>query len=108
MRMCIFCGTPALYDQTECSGCGYDLNQKPEWSQSVEEANNLHWLAQAQRRLVLPIEQSDEIPFLAIEYSWKVLNRFDNAIQVPKVDDAETGKNVNQPLQKEFLICLIL
>lgn len=86
-----------------CIACGYDLERKLEWTPDVEEANNLHWLAQAQRRLVLPIESTEYIPFLSFEYSWKVLNRLYNSIPIPKVFDPEKGKNRERNAQEKIL-----
>jgi len=92
MRICSSCGDAVEDDWACCMNCGHDLGNKKEWNERIEEANNLHWLAQAQRRLEWPIELSDEIPFLAVEYSWKVVNRLYNFIPSEKVLNSDSGK----------------
>ena len=40
----------------------------------------------------MPMEPTEEIPFLAFEYAWKVVNRLYNSLSIPKVRDQKTGK----------------
>jgi hypothetical protein len=97
MHLCEYCETPTEADWDYCSQCGCNLwlqaSRFPrQWTDTVPESKSLHWLAQAQRRLVMPIEPTEEIPFLAFEYAWKVVNRLYNSLSIPKVLIPETGK----------------
>jgi hypothetical protein len=98
MRRCEFCGQPLEDDDRYCPICQVNLwLQKNHfmhpWSEGVVEANNIHWLAQCQRRLLFPIEPTEEVSFAAFEYGWKVLNRLYNELTIPKVLlDAVSGK----------------
>ena len=88
MLICERCGETSNSDDNFCLSCGRDLSLKAEWTREVAEANNIHWLAQCQRRLFSPIDESEEVPFVAFEYGWKALN---SAVQ-PAFDTESTNK----------------
>jgi hypothetical protein len=92
MKRCTLCGNTMEDSWGCCMVCRTDVANMIEWNEGLEQADNLHWLARAQRRIEIPIESSDEIPFLAIEYSWKVLNRLYGSLPVEKIRDPKTGK----------------
>jgi hypothetical protein len=102
MLVCERCGEAFSPDDILCMNCGRDLSLKAEWTREVAEANNIHWLAQCQRRLFSPIDESEEVPFVAFEYGWKALNRLYNQLSIPKVV-TEDGK-VRERNAKECLL----
>ncbi len=110
MPSCRNCGEDVEDDWHYCMSCGCSLwlwrNFRLEWSPSVAESNNIHWLAQAQRRLVLPIESTEEVPFLAFEYAWKVINGLYNSVPVPKILVSESGKT-REATAKESVLYLL-
>jgi hypothetical protein len=111
MRSCENCGTEVLADDNFCFVCGDDLQLQvndagPLWTASIEEAACFHWLAQCQRRLRFPIDTTEEIPYVAFEYGWKVVNRLYNQLKVPKQTDPQTGKK-RKATAKESLVYLL-
>jgi hypothetical protein len=96
MGICERCAEP-VEDDDFCCMCGCYLwlqesHFKAPWSEGVVEANNIHWLAQCQRRLEFPVEGTEEKSFAAFEYAWKVINRLYNELTIPKVLDADSMK----------------
>jgi hypothetical protein len=83
-------------------GCGCDLSIQVEWDREIKEANNIHWLAQCQRRLFFPIDESEQVPFVAFEYGWKVLNRLYSELSIPKLI-TENGKARNRNTKESLL-----
>jgi hypothetical protein len=84
MLICERCGETSNSDDNFCMSCGRDLSLKAEWTREVAEANSIHWLAQCQRRLFSPIDESEEVPFVAFEYGWKALNRLSTSFRYQK------------------------
>jgi hypothetical protein len=110
MYACEKCRTEVQDDDNWCFYCGWNLwlqtdHLRLQWTPTIDEANNIHWLAQSKRRLEVPIESTEEIPFLAFEYAWKVINRLHNALTIPKTHDPATGKN-REPTAKESVLYL--
>lgn len=88
MLKCEICGTGVLEDDNFCVSCGANLylqvnHLATHWNDGIDESITIHWLAQCQRRLLFPIEQTEEIPFVAFEYGWKVLNRIYDLADAP-------------------------
>jgi hypothetical protein len=110
---CENCDTEVLPDDNFCHVCGDDLQSqlqvnesRPQWTDKIDEAVCFHWLAQCQRRLMFPVEATEEIPYVAFEYGWKVVNRLYNQLKVPKQIDPKTGKK-RKATAKESLIYLL-
>src|SRR5678816_3802810 len=101
---CEICGHKVDKDDNYCWVCGHNLlrNELP-WTEEVEEANNLHWLAQIQRRLVLPTDSTEKRPFLAFEYGWKVLENLHNSLSIPEIVDSTTGKKRKRNTKEKIL-----
>ena len=111
MRSCENCGTGVELDDNFCFVCGDDLQLQvndagPLWTASIEEALCFHWLAQCQRRLRFPIDTTEEIPYVAFEYGWKVVNRLYNELKVPKQTDPVTGKKRKATAKESFVYLL--
>jgi hypothetical protein len=110
MYACANCRTEVQDDDNWCENCGCNLwlqtdHLRLQWTPTIDEANNIHWLAQSKRRLEVPIESTEDISFLAFEYAWKVINHLYNALAIPKIHDPATGKN-REPTAKESVLHL--
>ena len=112
MRICQHCGTAVQYEDDFCIGCGANLwlqssgHLRRQWNPTLDEAISLHWLAQAERRLDFPTDSSEQVPFQAFEYAWKVLNRLSNLLAVPKISILETNKKRERTAREKALYLL--
>jgi hypothetical protein len=112
MRICQNCGTTLQYEDDFCIGCGANLwlqssgHLRRQWNPTLDEAISLHWLAQAERRLDFPTDSSEQVPFQAFEYAWKVLNRLYNLLSVPKIVVPETNKKKERSAKEKALYLL--
>jgi hypothetical protein len=102
--VCRICGSVTEPTWACCMSCGAPLGMTREWRQEHSEAENIHWLAQARRRLVLPVESTEEVAFVSFEYCWKVINRLYNFLDVPRIRTSKGRER--EPTQAEKVLYL--
>jgi hypothetical protein len=74
MRSCENCGAELEPDDVNCPACIAALElqlhvdeARPKWSEKIDEYVCFHWLAQCQRRLMFPVDETEEIPYVAFD-----------------------------------------
>lgn len=109
MLTCKNCGNESVQPEDNfCTACTRPILPKVRpggtiWTVSLDEAVCFHWLAQCERRLTFPIESTEEMPYVAFEYGWKVINRFYNELELSESTDPKAGKKQSLPVKKSFL-----
>jgi hypothetical protein len=82
MRVCPYCNLPIEEGDNFCSTrtCP-PIGQCRKWSPNLEHSTVLHWMAQAYRRLEVPLDSTEDAGWSAFEYAWKALHHLCESLE---------------------------